>query len=84
MARRFGVYIGESGLNESVLSGVDWTGVIVDIGGSHGIAMIDILDKCPKGVDKVIIQDLPDVVAEGERKAPLHLLKSGKLQFQSQ
>lgn len=83
VGRRFGVFIGEAGLNESLLSGVDWKGVVVDIGGSHGIAMIGVLNRHPE-VDKVVIQDLPDVIAEGKQRAPLDLLENGRLEFQPQ
>lgn len=84
MGRQFGVFIGEAGLNESVLSGVDWKGIIVDIGGSHGTAMIDVLNQKHHNVDKVVIQDLPEVVEAGLQRVPKDLLDTGKIEFQPQ
>ena len=83
MGRQFGVFIGEAGANESLLTGVDWQGEIVDIGGSHGDAMIDVLKRHPN-VTKAVIQDLPDVVEAGKQRAPSGLVQAGQLEFQAQ
>lgn len=81
MGKKFGVFIGEAGANESLLEGVDWTGKIVDIGGSHGDAMIDVLRR-HEGVTKVVVQDLGDVVAAGKERMPKEL--EGRLVLQEQ
>lgn len=79
--RRFGVFIGEGGAGEPLLNMVDWKGQVVDVGGSHGDAMVDILRKRP-AVTSAIVQDLPETVAKGEERAPKDL--EGRLKFQAQ
>lgn len=79
--RRFGVYIGEGGAEEPLLNMVEWKGEVVDVGGSHGDVMVDILRKRP-AVTSAIVQDLPETVAKGEERAPKDL--EGRLKFQAQ
>ena len=81
MGRRFGVFIGEAGANESLLGGVEWKGKVIDMGGSHGEAMIDVLNRHPQ-VTSAVIQDLPDVVQAGQERAPKEL--ADRLKFQAQ
>ena len=84
MGRQFGVFISEKASNDSLLTGVDWKGVVVDIGGSHGSAMIDVLNSKKHSVDKAVIQDLPEPVKAGKLRAPKELLETGRLDFHAQ
>lgn len=64
-----------------LLKAYDWSSpkpwVFVDVGGSHGMVTIALAQHA----DNVhcIVQDLPDVIAEGRSKLPPHL--SGKVEF---
>lgn len=81
MGRKFGVFIGEGGASEDLLQNVDWRGKIVDVGGSHGDVMVDILRNKPQ-VTEAVVQDLPETVAKGSERAPADL--AGRLRFQAQ
>jgi hypothetical protein len=83
MGRQFGIFIGELGASESLLTSVDWKGKVVDIGGSHGDAMIDVLRRHEE-VTKIVVQDWPGVVDAGRKRAPKDLVDGGRLEFQAQ
>ncbi|CAG9953467.1 unnamed protein product [Clonostachys rosea f. rosea IK726] len=53
-----------------LLTGFDWTKVstVVDVGGAHGPASIELARAFPKL--KCVVQDFEDVVAEGRLKVP--------------
>ena len=81
MGRRFGVFIGEGGANESLLNDVQWSGKVVDVGGSQGDVLIDVLKRHPQ-VTEAVVQDIADVVAAGQKRAPAEL--KDRLRFQTQ
>jgi trans-aconitate methyltransferase len=53
-----------------LLSSYDWASAatVVDIGGGHGTTCVHIAESNPS--IRCIVQDLPDIVAEGERLIP--------------
>lgn len=67
-----------------LLQGFPWAtlgeGTVVDLGGSHGSVMINLAKGFPKL--KCIVQDLAEVVAEGESKLPVDV--AGRVSFQAQ
>ena len=89
MGRRFGVFIGGTGGNDIggaaagdvLLEMVKWKGKVVDIGGSHGDVMVNVLRRCPE-VTEAVIEDLPETVQKGRERAPADL--DGRLRFQGQ
>jgi ubiquinone/menaquinone biosynthesis C-methylase UbiE len=56
-----------------LVNNYDWTGVskVVDIGGSHGIVMLELASKVPK--IKCVVQDLAEVVEKGRAQVPQEL-----------
>lgn len=67
---------------ELLLTHVAWPndGTIVDVGGSHGSIAMRLARHYPGA--KCIVQDLPDVVAEGKKQLPHEL--SGRVEFLAQ
>ena len=58
-----------------ILEAVDWNAIdaktLVDVGGSHGSASIALAERVE--AIKCIVQDLPEVVTEGQSRLPAHL-----------
>lgn len=61
--------------NSFVLQGFDWAslgnGVVVDVGGSHGLVSQDIAREFP--ALRFVVQDLPKVIEDAKTKAPAEL-----------
>lgn len=61
--------------NSYVLKGFDWAslgnGLIVDVGGSHGLVSMDIAREFPSL--RFVVQDLPKVIEDAKTKVPAEL-----------
>ena len=61
--------------NSYVLKGFNWAslgnGLIVDVGGSHGLVSMDIAREFPSL--RFIVQDLPKVIEDAKKKVPAEL-----------
>ena len=61
--------------NSYVLKGFDWAslgnGLIVDVGGSHGLVSMDIAREFPSLC--FVVQDLPNVIEDAKKKVPADL-----------
>ena len=61
--------------NSYVLKGFDWAslgnGLVVDVGGSHGLVSMDIARGFPSL--RFIVQDLPKVIEDAKMKVPAEL-----------
>ncbi|MCJ1387604.1 hypothetical protein MMC18_000447 [Xylographa bjoerkii] len=61
--------------NSYVLRGFDWAslgnGLVVDVGGSHGLVSMDIAREFPSL--QFIVQDLPNVIEDAKKKVPAEL-----------